>query len=263
MATVGDEVRLPLATAYGGGGVFGIGYTLGVAHALVDAGVPLPAAPAIGTSAGSWVAAVLALGLTYDDVAAMPVPNIPDRRPGLLQGLARDLFGDRYVPSMRAGAVRVQGGVHRMLDGARLPVATLVAASSAVPGLFAPQRIGRSLWVDGGVRAMVGADRAASADRLIVIAPISGPVLRVAARVSGAAMWFGVRRWERRTGGRAEVIRPNQAVADLVRTPADLFDKPRALAAYELGREQGEAIVGERESLAPAMRVAVPALAGR
>jgi predicted acylesterase/phospholipase RssA len=263
MSTGIDEVRLPLTAAYGGGGVFGVGYGLGVAHALVDAGIPLPAAPAIGTSAGSWVAGVLALGLTYDDVASLPVPQVPDRRPGLLYGLAHELFGDRYVPSMRAGAVRVQGGIHRMLDGGRLPVATIVAASSAVPGLFAPQRIGRALYVDGGVRAMVGADRAVAAERLVVIAPIAGPVLGLATRLSELAMWRGVRRWERRTGGKADVIRPNDAVAALIRNPGDLFDKPRGLAAYELGREQGAQLVAARADLAPIRTVAIPALAGR
>ena len=258
-----EGVRRPLAAAYGGGGMFGIGYSLGVAHALFDGGVPLPSAPAVGTSAGSWVAGVLALGLTYDDVASLPAPNVPDRRPGLLHGIAHELFGDRYVPSMRAGAVRVQGGVYRLLDGLRLPVATLCAASSAVPGLFAPMRIGKALYVDGGVRAMVAAERAASAERLIVIAPIAGALFGPATRVTEAAMSVGVRRWERRTGGHAEVFCPNRAVAQLIRGPGDLFDKPRALAAYELGREQGAEALATRPGLRPDTTLPVPAIAAR
>jgi predicted acylesterase/phospholipase RssA len=259
-----DGVRLPLAAAYGGGGVFGIGYSLGVAHALVEGGLALPSAPAVGTSAGSWVAGVLSLGLTYDDIAALPAPDVPDRRPGLLHGIARELFGDRYVPTMKAGAVRVQGAAYRMLDGMRLPVATLVAASSAVPGLFAPMRIGRALYVDGGVRAMVAADRAAPADRLIVIAPIAGALFGFATRVSEATMWLGIRRWERRTGGHAEVFRPNQAVAELIRGPGDLFDKPRALAAYELGRLQGAEALATRSGLQRREEaIPLPAIAAR
>jgi predicted acylesterase/phospholipase RssA len=45
--------RHPLAMVYGGGGVFGIAYTSGVAAGLVDSGIPVASAPSLGTSAGS------------------------------------------------------------------------------------------------------------------------------------------------------------------------------------------------------------------
>ena len=56
--------RHPLAMVYGGGGVVGIAYTAGVAAGLVSVGIPVAGAPALGTSAGSWTASAIALGLS-------------------------------------------------------------------------------------------------------------------------------------------------------------------------------------------------------
>lgn len=67
----------PLSMVYGGGGVYGIAYNLGVAHGMVAAGLPVAAAPSLGTSAGSWSAAVMALGLGYEEVDALEAPSVP------------------------------------------------------------------------------------------------------------------------------------------------------------------------------------------
>ncbi|WP_457207884.1 hypothetical protein, partial [Nocardioides sp. P5_C9_2] len=69
--------RHPLAMVYGGGGVFGIAYTAGVAAGLAAGGVPVATAPSLGTSAGSWTASALALGLTYDDFLTVSSPRVP------------------------------------------------------------------------------------------------------------------------------------------------------------------------------------------
>jgi NTE family protein len=71
-----------LAMVYGGGGVFGIAYTAGVAAGLAATGVPVVTAPALGTSAGSWTAAAIALGLTYDDFQALGSPRCRIFTPG-------------------------------------------------------------------------------------------------------------------------------------------------------------------------------------
>src|SRR3954451_24377501 len=75
--------RRPLAMVYGGGGVFGIAYGMGVATGLREAGIPVHEAPALGTSAGSWVAGVLVLGLTYEDLRGLPPTPVPTREPVL------------------------------------------------------------------------------------------------------------------------------------------------------------------------------------
>lgn len=75
-----------IATVYGGGGVFGIAYNLGVAEAFVDHGVDLGGASAIGTSAGAWAAAHLALGLRFDarfDLFADQIPGDPTHDPNV------------------------------------------------------------------------------------------------------------------------------------------------------------------------------------
>ena len=76
----------PLAMVYGGGGVVGIAYTAGVAAGLTTAGIPVATAPALGTSAGSWTASALALGLSYHDLVDLPVPRCPASAPECLPG---------------------------------------------------------------------------------------------------------------------------------------------------------------------------------
>ena len=46
----------PLAMVYGGGGVFGIAYTCGIAPGLTDRGIPWRRRPAWVPRAGAWTA---------------------------------------------------------------------------------------------------------------------------------------------------------------------------------------------------------------
>ncbi|MDP1807225.1 MAG: hypothetical protein Q8K72_18760, partial [Acidimicrobiales bacterium] len=124
----------PLSMVYGGGGVFGIAFGAGVAHGLAEAGIPVATAPALGTSAGSWVASVLALGTPYERLAVLGSPSVPTRRPVLIER-ARALFGDARHPLVAVSAVHVSNGRRHILSGARHDLADLVAASSAVPGI--------------------------------------------------------------------------------------------------------------------------------
>ena len=145
----------PVTVVYGGGGPFGIAYGLGVAHALLDAGIPLRETPSLGTSAGAWVASCLATHTSFDAVDMMPAISVPNLSPGLLHRLAKDLFGEAGSALVTATAVRVPSGRRVLLSGAKHPLADIIAASSAVPWLFAPARIGRQVYADGGVRSMV------------------------------------------------------------------------------------------------------------
>ncbi len=141
--------RHPLAMVYGGGGVFGIAYTAGVAAGLAESGIPVADAPSLGTSAGSWTASALALGMTYDDFLDVRAPTVPNLRPGVLVEIARDLFGDATHHLVSVSAVCVRSRRRHILDGGVYPLADLVAASSAVPGLLPPHRIEGRLYVDG------------------------------------------------------------------------------------------------------------------
>ena len=176
-----------ISTVYGGGGVFGIAYNLGIAEAFVELGIDLRTAPSIGTSAGAWAAAHLALGLRFEDRFdhfADDIPRRPDPRPDRLARLARDVFGSTTrCPTVRVGVVALPRLQRRTLHGADHPIAELVAASSSVPGMLAPHRIDGVRYVDGGVRSMASADLGERAARLLVVLPMSGPMFGPAGRL--------------------------------------------------------------------------------
>ena len=243
-----------VTAVYGGGGVFGIAYGLGVARALVDAGVPLDTCQVLGTSAGSWVASALATGVGYDVLAAQPAVHVPNLRPGFLHGIAVDVFGDRRDARVRACALRLPTPRRptlrlQLLRGDVYPLADLVAASSSIPGLFSPARIGGGLYVDGGLRSLASAHRAPAADHLVVIAPVSGPLLGAGGRVMELMLAEETRRWVRSRGGEVHVVRPHAAIAALVASPQHLFDKARALDVYPLAYELGTQFIANRPSL--------------
>jgi predicted acylesterase/phospholipase RssA len=231
----------PLSIVYGGGGVFGIGYSAGVARGLEDGGIPVSTAPALGTSAGSWTAAAVALGLAYEDVASLEAPSVPNLRPGLLAGIARQAFGEATHPLVSVSAVCLTSGRRHILDGGVYPLADLVAASSAVPGLLAPHRVGGNLYVDGGMWSTTSVDAARHARSVIVIAPLAGPHVGWIGRGAGLLLERELRGWRRRYPDRRIVmIRPERAMGRFVgRTPLSLFDAGRARAVYPMAYEQG------------------------
>jgi NTE family protein len=227
-----------VTAVFGGGGPFGITYGLGVADALLDLGVPLRSATSLGTSAGAWVASCLVTNTTFELLCELPAIRVPNPSPGFLRGLARRLFGTARSGLVRTCAVRVPSGRPVVLSGATHDLADVVAASSAVPWLFPPVRIGRRLYADGGIRSLVHADKAAAAQHLVVVAPIAGPMFGPGGRAMEVMLRRELRRWHQRTGGTAHLVRPDIRIAALARHPLDLFDKDRANAAYPLAYEQ-------------------------
>lgn len=231
----------PLAMVYGGGGVFGIAYTAGVAAGLMEAGVDVSVAPSLGTSAGSWTAAALALGLTYDDFSELDSPAIPNRRSGILADIARELFGEASHPQVSISAVCVRSRRRHILDGGKYPLADLVAASSAVPGLLPPHRIDGRLYVDGGMWSATSVDAAAEAEHVIVVAPLAGSVMGPMGRGAGFLLDRELRRWRsRHPGSTVTLIRPNRSMARVAGFhPLALFDDARAREVYPMAFEQG------------------------
>lgn len=233
-----------IATVYGGGGVFGIAYNLGVAEGFVDAGVDLASAAALGTSAGSWAAAHLALGLRFADTFELfrdDIPRRPELRAGYAVSVCREMFGrDTRCPSVRVGVVSLPTMKRRVLRGREHNIAELVAASSAIPGMLAPQRIDGVRYVDGGLRSMASADLGDRAARLIVVLPMSGPMFGPAGRIIERRTVREVGIWRRRHP-RAEVtvVRPTEAIAALVKRPDHLLDPGRAQECHTLAYEQG------------------------
>lgn len=241
--------RAPVTAVYGGGGIFGIAYGLGVAHGLQSVGVDLTSGQAIGTSAGSWVASCLVTGVGVESLLALPPVRVPNLRPGFLAGIARDVFGDATDARVRASAVRLPRPRRELLSGAEHPLADLVAASSSVPGIFAPHVVAGVPFVDGGVRSLASADQAGQADHLMVIAPIAGPMFGLGGRVLERLALEELHRWERRTGGRGHLIRPSRAIAALARSPHHLFDQSRAADVYVMAVDQATRLFATRPNL--------------
>lgn len=235
------ESHNELSMVYGGGGVFGIAYCVGVAHGLLEAGIAVDKAPSLGTSAGSWAASCLALGIPFEQIEAMRVPTVPNYKPGLLHDIAHELFGDARHDLVAASAVCLTARRRHIFGGNCHPLADLVAASSAVPGLFLPHNIDGHLYMDGGMWSATSVDAATTADQVIVVAPLAGAVLGPMGLSAGFLLERELRTWRsRHPYCRITLIRPNRPIAMMAGyNPLGLFDKQRATDVYPLARQQG------------------------
>ena len=218
--------------------MFGIGYAMGVIHGLAEQGVTFVGAPLLGTSAGSWAAAAVALDVDVQDLFALTVPSFPNPRPGVLAAAARELFGERTSPFVKVCACSLPRLRRTVFDGALHPIADLIAASSAVPGLLAPHMIDGVKYVDGGVRSGTSVDFGPDADHLHVIAPLAGAMWGPFRRFVDRGMHNEITRWKERTNGNVTLFTPVKVAADIAQNPRHLFDKSRALEAYYCGIDQ-------------------------
>ena len=160
-------MRAPrVALALGGGAARGFAH-IGVIEVLEENGIR----PDIvtGTSAGSLVAALYASGrtgreletiaLTMDE-SALTDWSFPGR--GLIRGEAlahyiRDATGNKPLEQMKIplGIVATDLDSGRPILFRRGDIGTAVRASSAVPAVFQPVRIGTHEYVDGGLTSPV------------------------------------------------------------------------------------------------------------
>lgn len=226
------------AGVFGGGGLFGIGYGLGVVDGLRGRGIDLTGSPMLGTSAGSWVAAANSLHVSLDSLLELPVPKFPNPKAGVLSDIATLAFGNRTDPLVSVVVTQVPRLRRTVLNGAQIPLAQLVAASSAVPGLLAPQRINGVRYVDGGVRSAVSVDLAPRAKTLIIIAPLAGAMFGPFGRFVDHRTDKQQIIWHQQHGGSFIEFSPRATTADLASLPHHLFDQLRAKEAYHRGFEQ-------------------------
>lgn len=171
------------ALALSGGGARGFAH-IGVLRALGEAGIDIDIVT--GTSMGAQVGALHALGLnagevhtrSRDWVTARPwtdytLPFASVVRGRRLRRAITHLFGahrieDLWVPFACITANLTRASCDTHTSG---PLALLVAASNAVPGLAPPVRYGDGLHVDGGLldNLPVAAARALGAGRVIAV----------------------------------------------------------------------------------------------
>jgi NTE family protein len=173
--------RPRLGLALGGGAARGFAH-IGVIQVLEENGL----APdlVVGTSAGSLVAALHASGKSGSelevladamDETAFADWSYPGR--GLIRGEAlakfvRDKTGGRMIEQMRIplgiAATDLDSGAGILFQ--RGDTGTAVRASSAVPAVFQPVRIGQHEYVDGGLTAPIPVHHALAMGAEFVIA---------------------------------------------------------------------------------------------
>jgi NTE family protein len=247
-----------LGLALGGGAARGFAH-IGVIQVLEEAGIRPDLV--VGTSAGSLVAALYAHGKSGSELASLALTMdegaitdwaFPSR--GLIRGEALA----RYVREQTGGALIEQarlplGIVATDLDSGagvlfqRGDTGLAVRASSAVPAVFQPVRIGEREYVDGGLVAPVPVRFARQMGAEFVIAvDISSPpdgapthdTLRLLLQTF-AIMGRSINRFELREADL--VVRP--ALVGVA--SADFSSRVRALRA---GREAAAALLPELKS---------------
>lgn len=260
--------------ALGGGAAKGFAH-IGVIRALEANGIAVDMVA--GTSAGSVVGAMYAGGLDavalQERAVALDEAEIRDVRlfsGGLLQGLKLQDYVNAQVgnrPIERLGkpfaavATRLDTGERTVF--VRGNAGQAVRASSAVPGVFEPARIGGHSYVDGGVTSPVPVDAARQLGADVVIAVdistrASGEVPGHMLGIVNQSLAIMGERLGREERARADVvIRPG--VNDI--GPADFSQRARAIAEGE--RAALAALPQVREAIAAAQARRAQALAPR
>jgi NTE family protein len=174
------------AIVLGGGGVTGIAWEIGVLAGLLGAGVDLGADAVFGTSAGAFVGAALAagadaflrgrgdperVGAGFGAVARRFTPQVSaaERRRTVL---AR-LYTTQWPSTLHVAATDADSGVLTAFDHTcGHPLADVVSASGAVPGISPMVQFGGRTWIDGGMVSAANARLADNYARVLVIAPM-------------------------------------------------------------------------------------------
>jgi NTE family protein len=139
--------------------------------------------------------------------------------------------------ALRITAVDAHTGEFVVLDrDSGVPLVAAVAASCAVPGVWAPISTGGRRLVDGGVRSPANADLAAGCDHVVVLAPIVralGPMIGVGTQVAAL----------REQGARVALVSPDaEAIAAIGR---NVLDPVHRAAAARAGRAQAAGAAAE------------------
>ena len=165
---VTERKEVKLGLALGGGAARGFAH-VGVIQVLEEAG--LSPSYVVGTSAGSLVAALYASGKSTAELTKvaetmqeaditdwmLPILNRGALRGEALAKYVNTQVGGRNLEQMKipVGIVATDLGSGEVITFRRGNTGTAVRASSAVPAVFQPVRIGDREYVDGGLVAPV------------------------------------------------------------------------------------------------------------
>jgi len=214
------------------------------------AGGALAAALELGSSAAAPFAS-LALGSSAAGGALLRRAMLRRIPPGerSLGGLGRiiDASGTRFDGRLLIAAVERESGRRVIFGAPGAPSATVaqaVLASCAIPGVFAPERIGTREYVDGGAWSPTNMDAAPArrGSRVLCLNPTGslrpsrgalagaiGPISRGAAAGEALAL--------RHRGARVRTINPDAASARAM--GVNLMSRSRRAAVIAAGHAQG------------------------
>ena len=183
--------------------------------------------PVLGTSAGAWAGAALAVGVELEVMG--PWARTPARRFGHRSvDTVRPVFGDATAPHVFGVAARLSGR-RVFLSAARFGVTDIVAASSSPPPFAVPHVVEGRRYIDAGLISICSVDLAPPADLLVVVAPIAGPHMGTVGRFSERQTLRHMRGWRRKSGGRVLYLRPDRQLASAAGSGVgNLFDPGRA-----------------------------------
>ena len=174
-------------------------------------------------------------------IRALALRALPEGRRSIAAfGDEVDRWGATFDGRLRVCAVDAGNG-RRVVFGSRsAPAASVgqaVAASCAIPAVFAPVRIGDRRYVDGGAWSPTNADAAPAGrgDRVLLLEPTAvlvGGALRAAALLEAVAL--------RRRGALVQIVTPDDSARPLMGRLMDTDRGGRVLAAgYQQGLELG------------------------
>lgn len=251
------EARLGLVL--GGGAALGAAHA-GVLQVLEEAGIDCPVVA--GTSAGALIGAGYAAGLPSlvitDAVLSASWADFGELRPGRRLGLLdtsplersiQELVTVRLIEELgrRFAALAWDLITRQPVLLTKGPLGSALRASSAVPGLFPPVRIGELLLVDGALadNLPIWAARALGASRVIAVSV--DPDIDTASAVPGRLLET-IRRYSPRPGAADRcppdvLIRPDTAGLSRWSTK----DVPQLIAA---GRRAAEAALPALSAIA-------------
>lgn len=162
--------RPKLGLALGGGAARGIAH-IGILQVLWENGITIDAIT--GTSAGAMVGALVAAGITPNEVAEIArasnywflAKDISLRKAGILQSRGIERWMRRHIKDKSFADLEIPLGIvtTNILNGETViftegDVAWAARVSATVPGIYAPVEYGDYLLVDGGITQNVPVD---------------------------------------------------------------------------------------------------------
>ena len=231
--------RIEAGVVLGGGGALGISFHLGFLRGLESQGVILRNERMLGVSAGTWAAGAMTLNLPIESLIEV-YPRLRQTPHAPVAEVAAEVFGDARDARVNGAAVRWPSGRRVLLDGADVPIADIVAASSSPPRLAGPVHLEGRRLVDPGVVSNTCADLAAPRPLLVVLAPLTSGALKSQGLLWEQRLRQELWHWKRSSPGKVVLIRPEPEVYRWAgRSWSDVLDVDRMARTYRLAFEHG------------------------